>query len=98
MQLYANPVSSPCRMLVSVFEKYNIPYEYKNVDLMKGEQKAPEVTKLNPNGKVPILVDGDFILFESWAIARYALDKFAPDNTIYPKDIQKRALVDMSIG
>ena len=98
MQLYANPSSSPCRMIVSLCEQYKIPYEYKKLDLIKMEQKEAEILKLNPNGKVPIIVDGDFVLFEAWAIARYLLDKYAPDNTIYPKDVKQRAIVDMYIG
>ncbi len=49
-------------------------------------------------GKVPVLVDGDFTLFESVAIARYILDNKAPDNTIYPKDVKVRAKIDEAIG
>ena len=51
---------------------------------MKHEQKLPEHLKIHPMGKVPVMVEGDFVLYESWAIARYLLDKYAPDNTIYP--------------
>ena len=62
------------------------------------QQKQPEILKMNPNGKVPFIVDGDFIQFEAFAIARYVLDKYAEGNTIYPKDIKQRARTDMLIG
>ena len=99
LKLYAAPQSSPSRFLVSIFKQLEIEFEYINVDIYKGEQKAPEYLGINPNGKVPVINDDGFILFESWAIARYILLNKAPENTIYPKDdIKKRAQIDMLVG
>jgi glutathione S-transferase len=63
------------------------------VDLQKGEQKKPEYLAINPNGKVPTLVDGSTVLWESVAIAMYLADK-TPGQTIYPTDLVKRAHVN----
>ncbi|XP_034198260.1 glutathione S-transferase zeta class-like isoform X2 [Prunus dulcis] len=45
-----------------------LKYEYKAVNLLKGEQFSPEFTKLNPIGYVPVLVDGDIVVADSFAI------------------------------
>ena len=58
---------------------------------------SPEFQKINPNGKVPVLKDGEFVLSESWAIAWYILDKYVPENNIYPNVIKERAQIDMDI-
>ena len=68
------------------------------VNITEKEQKSAEHLKRNPMGKVPVLVEGDFNLSESWAIARYIIDKHIPDNSIYPVDVKKRAVIDMHIG
>lgn len=69
-----------------------IEYELIPVDLLKGEQKSPDFLKLNPVGKVPVMVDEDFFLYESMAISRYLASKYKSD--LYPEDIRQRALVD----
>lgn len=49
----------------------------------------------NPNGKVPVIVEEDgFTLFEAWSIGRYLLDNKAEGNTLYPKDLKVRAVID----
>jgi glutathione S-transferase len=54
----------------------NAPYEYVPVDLANGQQRTPEFLSLNPHGKVPVLVDGDFVLPESDAILWYVAESF----------------------
>ena len=60
-----------------LLEELGVPYEVKLVRLDAGEQKAPGYLKLNPNGTVPTLVDGDLVLWESAAICEYLADKYA---------------------
>ena len=55
------------------------------VDLQKGDNRKPEYLALNPNGKVPTLVDGSIVLYESIAIAMYLADR-TPGQTIYPTE------------
>jgi len=58
-------------------------YEYRAVNLDAGEQRRPEFLALNPHGKIPVLVDGDFVLAESDAILWYLGERF-PDARLLP--------------
>jgi len=58
-------------------------YEYRAVDLDAGEQRRPQFLALNPHGKIPVLVDGDFVLAESNAILWYLGERF-PEARLLP--------------
>jgi glutathione S-transferase len=58
-------------------------YDYRAVDLDAGEQKRPALLALNPHGKIPVLVDGDFALAESGAILWYLGEAF-PEARLLP--------------
>jgi glutathione S-transferase len=80
--LFHHPFSRAAGV-VWALEEVGQPYELKFIDLMKGDQKTPELVKLNPMGKLPVLTDGDAVITESAAIDlyladRYALGKLAP--------------------
>lgn len=57
------------------------------------EHLAPEFLAINPGGTVPALIDGDLRIVESGAIATFLVDKYAKDNSLYPKDLVKRTKV-----
>jgi glutathione S-transferase len=61
-------------------------YELIPIDLDKGEQQAPEFLRVNPHGKVPVLVDGDFALPESDAILWYIGEKYPEAKLLPPSD------------
>ncbi|XP_010215724.1 PREDICTED: glutathione S-transferase theta-1-like [Tinamus guttatus] len=89
------PLSSqPCRALYLFAKSNNIPFEFKRVELMKGQHKSKEFRKVNPMMKVPALEDGSFLLSESIAILLYLARKFKTPDHWYPSDLQKRARVD----
>jgi len=71
-----------------------LPYELKVLSFSAGDTTKPEFLALNPRHRVPVLVDGDFVLYESNAIAEY-LDEAYPATgaPLFPGDVRTRALV-----
>ncbi|WP_334001741.1 glutathione S-transferase family protein [Burkholderia cepacia] len=65
-------------------------FEFVSVNLLQGEHKRPEFLRLNPAGKVPVLVDGDLVIPESAAIVLYLADKY-PEKALLPVDLAQRA-------
>ena len=90
MKLYAIVGSPNSRKVLSVINHLGLDIEVEYLDLFQGQHKTPEYLAINPNGKVPSLVDGDLNLWESNAIIQYLAD-FAGDDALFPKDPKKRA-------
>ncbi|RQS12903.1 glutathione S-transferase family protein [Burkholderia sp. Bp9002] len=67
-------------------------FEFVSVNLLQGEHKRPEFLRLNPAGKVPVLVDGDLVIPESAAIVLYLADKY-PEKALLPVELAERAQV-----
>jgi len=65
-------------------EELGIPYEKVLIDITKGENKKPEFLKLNPNGKVPVLVHNGVTIFESAAIQIYLGETFGVEKGLFP--------------
>jgi len=69
------------------------------IDLFKHQQKSPEFVKMQPFGRIPVLEDDGFFLYESRAIARYlCLKHESAAAKLYPADIKQRALVEQFIS
>ncbi|KAM6339721.1 glutathione S-transferase theta-1-like isoform 1-T1 [Alca torda] len=94
LELYLDLLSQPCRALYIFARSNNIPFEFKRVELMKGQHRTEEFRKVNVLMKVPALKDGSFTLSESIAILLYLARKFKTPDHWYPSDLQKRARVD----
>jgi glutathione S-transferase len=90
MKLYHNPMSPNVRRVRLTAAVLGIELEEKKLDFAKGEHKNPEYLALNPNGAVPTLVDGDFVLTESRAIMQY-LAAQKPESGLLPRDEKARA-------
>ncbi|WP_217588872.1 glutathione S-transferase family protein [Burkholderia sp. GbtcB21] len=65
-------------------------FEFVSVNLLAGEHKRPEFLRINPAGKVPVLVDGDRVIPESAAIVLYLADKY-PEKALLPINPALRA-------
>ncbi len=93
MKLYFHPMSGNSRRVLLVATHLDVSLERIVVDLPKGEQRgAPHLTR-NPNGRVPVLDDDGFVLWESRAIMQYLADK-TPGQTLLPTDPRGRAEVN----
>lgn len=71
-------------------QELEVPFESVSIRLMEGGGQTPEYLALNPAGKVPTLVDGDFVLTESVAIVVYLAEKY-PHKGLLPTDLEQRA-------
>jgi glutathione S-transferase len=71
MTLHGFPMSPNTRRALVALEEHGVAYELAAVDLMSGEHKGEAYLALNPTGRVPTLVDGDMVLWESNAILEY---------------------------
>jgi glutathione S-transferase len=89
MKLYGFPPSPNTWKVRAVAAHLGIPFDLEFVDLTKGAQRTPEHLARNPTGRTPVLVDGDFVLWESNAIMQYLAGR-AP-NSLWPEDARTRA-------
>jgi len=90
IKLYDFKSSPNCQRVKIVLAEKNLPSEIVPVDLRAKEQKTPEYLKLNPYGKVPVLIDDGTVLYESCIINEYLDEKYA-DPPLMPKDPGKKA-------
>lgn len=92
LQLYSLPTPNGVKVSI-MLEEIGLPYEAHLVDFDKGEQKTPEFLSLNPNGKIPAIIDPNgpdgtpLALFESGAILQYLAEK---TGQLLPSDAARR--------
>ena len=92
LQLYSLPTPNGVKVSI-MLEEIGLPYEAHLVDFNKGDQKTPEFLSLNPNGKIPAIIDPNgpggkpLPLFESGAILQYLAEK---TSKLLPADATRR--------
>jgi glutathione S-transferase len=89
MKLYGSPRTRSDRVAWMLHE-LGVEHEFVEIDFAKGDHRSPEYLALNPNGKVPVLVDGELVLYESAAICLYLAEKY-PNNGLMPESLAERA-------
>ena len=78
IKVYGSPMSS-ARRVYWTLEEVGLKYSKEKLNMKEKEHRSEWYLRLNPNGKVPTLVDGDFVLWESMAITWYLCDKYKPE-------------------
>jgi glutathione S-transferase len=87
---YYAPMTSATRIHWAL-EELGVPYEKRKLDLSAGDQKKAEYLALNPNGKVPLLVDEGMPIFESLAILIYLGERYGVEKNLFPSANMQRA-------
>jgi len=95
LQLYYFPTLNGHKVTIAL-EEMGLSYEIRMVDILKGEQTEPDFLAINPNGRIPALIDpdaegGPVTIFESAAILQYLGRK---TGLFYPEAEQQRARID----
>ena len=94
LKLYYHPASTFARRVRMQLLEKDLPHELVALDMAAGAHRQPEYRALNPYGRVPTLVDGELVLYESNAILCY-LEAAHPQPPLLPRGLQDRARVDM---
>jgi glutathione S-transferase len=88
--IYGSPKTSAGRCFWCL-EEVGAEYTNKTINFKEQEHKSEEFLKVNPNGKIPALVDGDYTIWESMAINFYLADAYKP--SLLGKDAKERGIV-----
>jgi GSH-dependent disulfide-bond oxidoreductase len=95
IDLYTAPTPNGWKASITL-EELGLPYTVRPIDLAKNVQKEPWFLAINPNGRIPAIVDraaGDFAVFESGAIMLYLCDKDG-SGKLLPRDAKGRSRVE----
>jgi glutathione S-transferase len=93
MKLYYVQGSPNCRKVHAVINHLGLQVDFEYLDLFAGDLATPEFGRINPNRMVPVLIDDDFVLWESNAIIQYLADQ-VPGNSLYPTAPKPRAEIN----
>lgn len=89
IELYAFPPSPRAFKVIAVANHLGVEFTLRMIDLLKGDHKSPEYAALNPNQMMTTLRDGDYVLWESNAIAQYLAGR-KPHSGLLPTDERGR--------
>jgi glutathione S-transferase len=93
IRIYGRTTSSNVKKALWLADELKLPYERIGADMKFGEIDTPEYRKLNPNARIPTIVDCDFVLWESNSVMRYLATKYGGE-AFYPPDPAARANID----
>lgn len=96
LQVWGRTNSVNVQKVLWCCEELNLPFDRIDAGLQFGRVDTAEYRAMNPNGRVPTIVDGDFVLWESNAIMRYLALKHAVNNHsfLYPEEAARRARIE----
>ena len=87
IKLFGIPGSRALRS-IWMMEEIGIDYEHVHINF-SGESKSPDYLAINPNGRIPALIDDDLVLFESMAINLHLAKKYG--GNLYPDNVNDQA-------
>lgn len=97
MDFYYHRASAPCRSVLMAAKALGVELNKKPLNIMQGDHLQAEYLKINPQHTIPTLVDDGFALWESRAIIVYLVEKYGKDDSLYPKDPQKQAVINQCL-
>ncbi|KAL6627877.1 hypothetical protein ACP70R_031603 [Stipagrostis hirtigluma subsp. patula] len=98
VKVFGPAMSTNVARILVCLEEVGAEYEVVNIDMQAKEHKSPEHLARNPFGQIPAFQDGDIVLFESRAIAKYVLRKFSKSagvDLLREGDLKEAAMVDV---
>ncbi|XP_072397404.1 glutathione S-transferase 1-like [Diabrotica undecimpunctata] len=98
IDIYYFTMSPPSRSVLMLMRTLGIKPNIKIVNVLNGEQMKPEFLKINPLHTIPTINDNGFILYESSAILKYLVDQYGKDDSLYPRDSKKGAIVTQQLS
>lgn len=93
MRIHSATFSPNCRKIEALIHEFGLDVEIVPVDMKDPITRKPEFRRLNPNGKIPCLVDGDYSLWESNVILTYLAGLY-PELDVLPQELRARAEVE----
>lgn len=87
--IYFNPITANSIKMQLLCNALDIKPDFKKIELHQGEQKSLQFLQLNPDGKIPVLVDGEHVLSESNAILQYLAQKY--QSPLWPADLKAQS-------
>jgi glutathione S-transferase len=94
MQIWGRMNSVNVQKVLWCCAELGLPYERIDAGLEFGRTDEPSYRAMNPNGRIPTLVDEDFVLWESNSILRYLAMQYGGESALYPADARVRASID----
>jgi glutathione S-transferase len=94
LQIWGRANSVNVQKVLWCLRELDLAYQRIDAGMAFGRNHEPDYLAMNPNGRVPTLVDGDLVLWESNSIMRYLVLAYAPESPLYPQMPKQRASVE----
>ena len=94
LTIWGRPNSVNVQKVLWCLRELELPFARIDAGMQFGRTNEPDYLAMNPTGRIPVLVDGDYVLWESNSIMRYLCMAYGPASPIYPQDAKRRAGVD----
>ncbi|KAF7278916.1 hypothetical protein GWI33_007862 [Rhynchophorus ferrugineus] len=94
IDIYFFPPSAPSRAALMLIKALGLKHNVKTTNIGAGDHMKPEFLKMNPLHTIPVINDNGFTLYDSHVIMKYLVDVYGKDDSLYPKDPKKEAIVN----